>query len=212
MDLLSRQEAINIGSKYFYTGRLCKHGHDCKRSVNNRSCYQCQLIKAEQFRSNNPDYHHAYNAEYYPNNKDKSHQCGKRYVTKQLVENPEFFIQRKKEIHKEYRLKNSVSIKRRNQEWTKANKGIVNAQNAKRRARLLHATPSWSDTDNILQIYHDCTIINEMAAMNGAIDYYVVDHVVPLQGKLVCGLHISANLQLLLNTDNCKKINKWPIV
>lgn len=71
-----------------------------------------------------------------------------------------------------------------------------NARNAKRRAAKLNATPSWANLDIIKEIYNNCP------------KGYHVDHIVPLQGKEVCGLHVEYNLQYLPALENMKKGNK----
>jgi hypothetical protein len=71
------------------------------------------------------------------------------------------------------------------------------AQAAKRRAQILKATPSWANLELIKEFYI-------LAASVG----YHVDHIIPLQGKTVCGLHVETNLQLLAPYDNMSKSNK----
>ena len=74
--------------------------------------------------------------------------------------------------------------------------GIFREYAANRRARKLHATPSWANLETIKQIY---------ACAEGA----HVDHIIPLQGELVCGLHVENNLQYLTVEENLKKSNTF---
>jgi len=39
--------------------------------------------------------------------------------------------------------------------------------------------------------------------------YYEVDHIYPLQSKWMCGLHCEANLQILTESQNASKGNRW---
>ena len=68
--------------------------------------------------------------------------------------------------------------------------------NAQRRAAKLKATPKWANLEAIRAIYAKCP------------KGYHVDHVIPLKGINVCGLHIAENLQILPASDNLRKSNK----
>ena len=72
--------------------------------------------------------------------------------------------------------------------------GIGNAQTARRNARKIKATVSWGQ-DEITDFYKNCP------------KGYHVDHIVPLQGKYVCGLHVITNLQYLTAKENQEKHN-----
>lgn len=50
-------EAKNLGLKQYYTGSVCKHGHDSPRDVSDRACYECKLIKSAKWKHKNPDKH-----------------------------------------------------------------------------------------------------------------------------------------------------------
>lgn len=41
MDIISRPDALRSGLSKYYTGKPCKHGHDCERFTSNRACLAC---------------------------------------------------------------------------------------------------------------------------------------------------------------------------
>jgi hypothetical protein len=86
--------------------------------------------------------------------------------------------------------------KANNAAWVKANPGKHRARSAKRNAAKLQRTPKWSDLKAIQQFYINCP------------KGYEVDHIVPLQGKNVSGLHVPWNLQYLTKSENCSKGNR----
>ena len=67
---------------------------------------------------------------------------------------------------------------------------------SKYRSKKLQAVPSWANLEKIKEIYLGCP------------DGYEVDHIIPLQGNLVCGLHCESNLQYLPMSENRSKSNK----
>ena len=87
--------------------------------------------------------------------------------------------------------------KDRSSKWRTKHPALHNAQQAKRRAAKLHATPQWADFEAIKDVYMEA----EYFQMH-------VDHIIPLQGKDVCGLHVWENLQLLSEIENLKKGNR----
>jgi 5-methylcytosine-specific restriction endonuclease McrA len=71
---------------------------------------------------------------------------------------------------------------------------------AKKRATIKQATPKWADLKEIHALYTKAALLG-----------LVVDHIVPLRGKLVRGLHTIDNLQLLSSKENSQKSNVvWP--
>lgn len=87
--------------------------------------------------------------------------------------------------------------------WRAANPGKVNAITAARRSWIKRATPAWLNEAQRAQI----RALYRKAATFGANAMHV-DHIVPLRGELVCGLHVPWNLQLLPAADNRLKNNR----
>lgn len=90
--------------------------------------------------------------------------------------------------------------------YRKANPAKINARCAKRRSAKLQRTLSWLTKEHYAQIesfYIEAKRITENTGI-----LHVVDHIVPLQGDIVSGLHVPWNLQILSATDNSRKSNR----
>jgi hypothetical protein len=84
--------------------------------------------------------------------------------------------------------------------WAKRNPGKIVAKTVRYKLRKSRACLSWLSEEQIKQI--------EQMYVNRPRGYHV-DHIVPLKGKNVCGLHVPWNLQYLPTIENLKKSNKW---
>ena len=74
---------------------------------------------------------------------------------------------------------------------------------AANRAALLRATPPWFNSKQVQDVYELAKEFRE-AGIN-----VHVDHIVPLKGRTVCGLHVFQNLRVCLADVNIKKNNKF---
>jgi hypothetical protein len=98
------------------------------------------------------------------------------------------------------------AVRERLQRYAEANPHVRTGITAKRRASLLQAIPSWADHAAIQSLY---ALAKRLTDESGAI--HEVDHIVPLQGGTVCGLHCEANLGVLPRSENRSKSNRsWP--
>ena len=109
---------------------------------------------------------------------------------------------REKNIAKtrEYSEKYPERIAARSKRWRERNKHKRAATQMARQARKIQATPPWLNEAH--NEWFDC--IYKAAKESGV----HVDHIVPLNNKAVCGLHVPWNLQLMTQSANSKKSNK----
>lgn len=96
-----------------------------------------------------------------------------------------------------YREKSQDKIREYNRKYYQAHKAQFLYHMTARKKRVRQATPPWADRAAIRDFYHRCPAGHH------------VDHIIPLRGKDVCGLHVLGNLQYLPAEENWRKNNTW---
>lgn len=91
--------------------------------------------------------------------------------------------------------------------YRQANKGRIIALATARKKYIKQRTPIWVDADERWMIKEVYDLSAQRTKMTGFA--WHVDHIIPLQGKTVSGLHIMANLQVIPGADNIRKKNKY---
>lgn len=175
--------------------KVCKRAIDKVYREQNRDlvakgkakCYQEKKAyydkKNKQWVKNNPEARKAIVNRYYQNHREK--------VLAYLSE---------------YRQQNKEVCAARIKDWADRNPERIRAKDAKRRSAKANALPSWLTEDQLEHIVSIYAHAKECEMLTG--DKYHVDHIVPLQGKNVCGLHVPWNLQVLPADLNLSKSNK----
>jgi len=108
--------------------------------------------------------------------------------------------------HKEWLIENAQRMRDHRRKWKKANPGIVAADTRSRQLKKVKATPNWLSAEQknkIVDIYKRAAEITKQTGLP-----HDVDHIIPIRGKAVCGLHVPWNLQILTRTENARKSNR----
>ena len=216
MKIILRKDAQALGLKRYFTGKLCKYGHVAERFMNGT----CMACRAAHYAANKEGVR-AYNAAYCKANQERVATTKAAWAKR----NPE----RRRAAEAAYKTRNPSKVAARKavyraanrekiaahlaayyvankEKWAayrKDNPGKRNATQAKRASAKLQRTPSWANPKKIERIYELAAWLSRFTGIR-----YEIDHVIPLQGKFISGLHVETNLQILTKSANSSKGNR----
>lgn len=181
----------------------CKINKEISAFGNNKStkdlldamCKDCRKIR----NFTNKEKNAIIRKKYYDSNKDNI------LLKMKMDKNPNK-LKRISEYNKQYRIKNleKIGVQRRERYSKFPEKKLSNM--AKRRAARINATPKWLTKEHLNLIENLYKKAKIMSVNNNK--KYHVDHIIPLNSSLVCGLHVPWNLQILEARLNIIKGNK----
>lgn len=207
-----REKAKREGKTRYFTGEPCPRGHVSERMVSTRACKECLREKFRAWSKANPAKVVLQSQRYFERNKEKvkawrsAHQKANREDAN--VRNRRYAATHREELRAAglaRRLANPEKEKARVTAWRLAHPERMAAATARRRAATLQQTPAWADHESIGMIYRAAEVIRVTG-----FDVHV-DHVVPLQGKKVSGLHVHNNLKIIHSRANRSKSNHFSI-
>lgn len=179
LEILPKSRAEAIAAGSEWYYSQCKHGHESRRRTRTRQCEECGRVIGRRS---------------YAKHKDRYLTAESRdRARKWRLDNPERYADNIAKWHEKNPDVASVAKRR----WKEKNPHQSRADCAKRYAAKRHRTPLWSDLVAIKEIYEQCP-----QGMH-------VDHIVPILGEFVSGLHVPENLQYLTPQENFAKSNSW---
>lgn len=180
--IVSRPDAKSQNLTHYFTGKECKYGHVSLRLVSTRQCCEC----SKEYLKNNYEHLSAYKKQHKIQNAEKYKLSDKLNYEK----------------NRDVRLKKMRA-------YAKNNKAIIFQNIVKRKASKKQRTPPWLTQEHkhmMVAVYKLSINKSECTGIE-----HHVDHIVPLSGKTVSGLHVPWNLQVLEASENRKKKNVvWP--
>ena len=184
----TRAEAKASGASHYFTGEPCKHGHIAPRKTKG-ACIECLRVEWRAAADTRAEYFRTYNRN--EEVKDRKHA---------------WYQENREQVIRAALTRPAAQLREYRNNWKENNKVQVLADNKVRRRKHRDATPPWLSRKQKSEIRQLYQIAITMTQTTG--EQYVVDHIVPLRGESVCGLHVPWNLRVITQDENLKKSNK----
>lgn len=231
----SRAEALEMGVKHYFTGKPCRHGHLEKRVAPAGGCLGCFRMRQKE-RLQDP----AYRAKHREQTLAYKHRVLADPVRRREIRERESQLHRASEsrkkkkaaadairnrrpetrerarqlqkriYHSKYKYDPSYKerIRTSSRAWYVVNREKCYASTAMRRFLRDRSADPWNSADMRKEVAEIYAWAKEETRSTGI--RHVVDHIVPLRGKEVCGLHVPWNLRVIQNPINASKGNRLP--
>ena len=194
------QHEARLAGKTRYFGAVCIKHLDAQgeRGTAGGACVKCSLEAVQRYHAKHPDRRKAQSAKH--NSKNPVQRSVAHKVWREA--NVEHDALRKQQ----YRIANSEKVKAAYKQYYEANYPRMLAKRNKQHADKLKRTPAWLTDDEYWMIEQAYELASLRTKMFGV--PWHVDHVLPLRGKMVSGLHTPYNMRVILGVENLRKGNR----
>lgn len=160
---------------------FCKN----KRGKNGRNakCRECMSANGKAWYKKNKEHKNAKSKEWHEANKEQHNAT-----------------------NAEWQRENKDAVKKIQRRYIKNNPDKNLANSIRYRAAKYQRTPAWADNAKIEAFYTEAKRLEQETGIE-----YHVDHIIPLKGKLVSGLHVENNLQVIPANENLSKSNRYEV-
>lgn len=198
---MKRQEAKDLGLDKYNTGKPCKRGHFADRYTKSAQCIECVRIQSVAWRLENPEKHSQSMRKWLENNRELHGTRVKRWqaANKDKV----------KADAKAWAKANPDKVAAKKKRWIAKNPATYTELSVAGVARRAKRVPKWNTKDDRWMMREAYKLAKLRTEMFGFI--WEVDHVIPLRGDIVSGLHVPTNLQVIPKSSNREKRNHYLI-
>ncbi len=194
---MKRREAKALGLNTYNTGKPCRHGHLSDRYVKNAKCIKCTFIQSKEWKKNNPESYKQSCRKWLESNRDVHNVRVKRWQANNK--------EKVAAIQKLWVKANPEKVRKIQLRSRKKHPEMYTARAVASVARRAKRVPKWNTPDDrwLMAQFYDVARLRTKAT--GVV--WEVDHILPLRGKEVSGLHVPSNLQVILKAENRAKRN-----